>query len=80
MFFRVKRAGSHQSRQIVHSLREGHQVRQQVFGTLGRLDELQAGGRFDALMRLGLRHCENLAVIDAQAAGEISSRKGCAFP
>jgi hypothetical protein len=70
MFFRVKRAGSYQYLQIVHSVREGQKVRQQVFATLGRIDELKASGRLDALMRSGLRHCENLAVIDAHAAGQ----------
>jgi hypothetical protein len=45
-------------------------VRQQVFGTLGRLDELKASGRFEALIRSGLRHCESFAVIDAHAAGQ----------
>ena len=40
MFFRVKSAGSYQYLQIVHSIREGEKVRQQVFGTLGRLDVL----------------------------------------
>jgi Transposase DDE domain len=70
MFFRVKSAGSHQYLQIVHSTRQGKKVRQQVFGTLGRLDELKASGQLEALMRSGLRHCENLAVIDAHAAGE----------
>jgi transposase len=70
MFFRVKSAGSYQYLQIVHSIRQGEKVRQQVFGTLGRLDELKASGRLEALMRSGLRHCENFAVIDAHAAGE----------
>jgi hypothetical protein len=56
--------------QIVHSIRQGQKVRQQVFGTLGRLDELKASGRLEALIRSGLRHCENFAVIDAHAAGE----------
>src|SRR5262249_29657704 len=70
MFFRVKRAGSYQYLQIVHSVRQGEKVRQQVFGTLGRLDELKASGRLEALMRSGLRHCENFAVIDAHVAGE----------
>jgi hypothetical protein len=70
MFFRVKSAGSYQYLQIVHSLRQGEKVRQQVFGTLGRLDELKASGRLEALMRSGLRHCEKFAVIDARAAGE----------
>src|SRR5262245_41870458 len=41
MFFRVKSAGSYQYLQIVHSMRQGEKVRQQVFGTLGRLDELK---------------------------------------
>src|SRR5258708_30800094 len=70
MFFRVKSAGSYQYLQIVHSFREGEKVRQQVFGTLGRLDALKASGRLEALMRSGLRHCENFAVIDAHGAGE----------
>src|ERR1700741_2294050 len=70
MFFRVKSAGSYQYLQIVHSIREGEKVRQQVFGTLGRLDELKASGRLEALIRSGLRHCEKFALIDAHAAGE----------
>ena len=69
MFFRVKGVGSYQYLQIVHSVRQGEKVRQQVFGTLGRLDELKASGRLEALIRSGLRHCEKLAVIDAHAAG-----------
>jgi Mn2+/Fe2+ NRAMP family transporter len=41
-----------------------------VLGTLGRFDELKASGRLEALIRSGLRHCENFAVIDAHTAGE----------
>ena len=70
MFFRVKSAGSYQYLQIVHSIRQGEKVRQQVFGTLGRLDELKASGRLEALIRSGLRHCEKFALIDAHTAGE----------
>src|SRR5262245_34142663 len=70
MFFRVKSAGSYQYLQIVHSMRQGEKVRQQVFGTLGRLDELKASGRLEALIRSGLRHCEKFALIDAHAAGQ----------
>jgi hypothetical protein len=70
MFFRVKRVASYQYLQIVRSGRAAHKVRQQVFATLGRLDELKASGRLDALMRSGLRHCENVALIDAHAAGQ----------
>src|ERR1700751_367598 len=70
MFFRVKSAGSYQYLQIVHSVRQGEKVHQQVFGTLGRLDELKASGRLEALIRSGVRHCEKFALIDAHAAGE----------
>ena len=70
MFFRVKRVASYEYLQIVRSVRAAHKVRQQVFATLGRLDELKASGRLDALMRSGLRHCENVALIDAHAAGQ----------
>ena len=70
MFFRVKSVGSHRYLQIVHSTRQGQKVRQQVFGTLGRLDKLKASGQLEALIRSGLRHCEKFALIDAHAAGE----------
>ena len=71
MFFRTKPAGSYRYLQIVHSVREGQKVRQQVIATLGRLDLLEASGQLERLMRSGLRHCEKFAVIDAHAAGEI---------
>jgi hypothetical protein len=71
VFFRTKPAGSYRYLQIVHSVREGEKVRQQVIATLGRLDLLEASGQLERLMRSGLRHCESFAVIDAHAAGEI---------
>jgi len=71
MFFRTKPAGSYRYLQIVHSVRKGKKVRQQVIATLGRLDLLEASGQLERLMRSGLRHCQSFAVIDAHAAGEI---------
>jgi hypothetical protein len=44
---------NHQYLQIVYSVHQGEKVRQQVFGTLGRLDELKASGRLEALIRSG---------------------------
>src|SRR5271166_5861748 len=55
MFFRSKPAGSYRYLQIVHSVREGKKVRQQVIATLGRLDLLEASGQLERLMRSGLR-------------------------
>src|ERR1700674_3633931 len=71
MFFRSKPAGSYRYLQIVHSVREGKKVRQQVIATLGRLDLLEASGQLERLMRSGFRHCESFAVLGAHAAGEI---------
>jgi hypothetical protein len=71
MFFRVKPAGTYRYLQIAHSVREGKKVHQQVIATLGRLDLLQQSGQLERLMRSGLRHCEGLAVLDAQAAGQM---------
>ena len=47
MFFRSKPAGSYRYLQIVHSVREGKKVRQQVIATLGRLDLLEASGQLE---------------------------------
>ena len=70
MYFRVKRTGSYAYLQIVESFREKGQVHQRVLSTVGRLDVLQATGQLEALLRSGLRFCEQLAIIDAHAAGQ----------
>jgi hypothetical protein len=45
-------------------------VRQHVLSTVGRLDVLQPTGQLETLMRSGSRFCEQLAVVDAHAAGQ----------
>lgn len=70
MYFRVKRTGSYAYLQIVESFRQDSQVHQRVLSTLGRLDVLQASGQLEGLLRSGLRFCEQMAVIDAHAAGQ----------
>ncbi len=45
--FRRKSSGGRAYLQIVESRREGHQVRQQVIATLGRVDDLQASGQLE---------------------------------
>lgn len=54
----------------MESFRDEGKVRQQVLVTLGRLDALKSGGQLEQLMRSGLRFCERLIVLDAQARGE----------
>ena len=55
MYFRKKVSGGRTYLQIVESRREGDQVRQQVIATLGRVDELQASGQLEGLLRSGAR-------------------------
>src|SRR5215470_17108763 len=55
MYFRKKAPGGHTYLQIVESRRKGDQVRQQVIATLGRVDELQASGQLERLLRPGAR-------------------------
>jgi hypothetical protein len=50
--------------------RQGKKVRQQVYATLGRLDELKASGQLEGLIRSGLRHCEKFILIEAHATGQ----------
>ena len=51
MFFRVKPAGDRRYLQIVENRRDGAKTRQTVVATLGRLDELEASGKLDVLLR-----------------------------
>ena len=51
MFTRVKQSGKNQYLQIVESRREGKKVRQHVIATIGRLDQLNAKGNIESLVR-----------------------------
>ena len=70
MFFRVKPARGYRYLQIARSVRVKGKVRQEIIGTLGRLDVLQESGQLDRLLRGGLRYCRQVKVLDAHAAGE----------
>jgi hypothetical protein len=65
MYFRRKRSGGRAYLQIVESRREGDQVRQQVIATLGRIDELQASGQLDRLLRSGARFAAKSLMLSA---------------
>ena len=68
MFVRTKRSVqngvTYEYLQIVRSYRDGPKVRQQVVGTLGRCDELLAGGELDGLLRSLARHSQALQVVE----------------
>jgi hypothetical protein len=62
VFFRIKPAKGYRYLQIAHCVRRGKTVRQEIIGTLGRLDVLQASGQLESLMRGRLRYCEKIKV------------------
>lgn len=68
MFVRVKRSGSGEGAreylQIVESRRDGARVRQHVFATLGRRDELVADGTLDALLQSLAKFSQRLRVVE----------------
>src|SRR5215472_635113 len=77
MYFRRKNSGGRTYLQIVESRREGDQVRQQVIATLGRVDELQASGQLERLLRSGARFAAKAMVLTAASddATKIAARR-----
>lgn len=69
MYFRKKTSGGRAYLQIVESRREGEHVRQQVIATLGRIDELQASGQLERLLRSGARFATQSMILDAAENG-----------
>ena len=68
MYFRKKTSAGRAYLQIVESRREGAAVRQQVIATLGRIEELQASGQLERLLRSGARFADKAIVLDARRA------------
>ncbi len=70
MFVRVKKVGKYEYLQVVHNYREGKKVRQQVIGTLGRVDVLMETGQIDGLIASCARFSRRVAVVDAARRGK----------
>ena len=70
MYFRRKQSQGRIYLQIVESQRIGDQVRQRVIATLGRLDELEASGQLDRLLRSGARLAQQAMVLQAARQDE----------
>ena len=71
MFARIKKSGKYQYLQIVTNHKEKGKVRQQVIATVGRMDELQAKGRIETLIRSLSRFSEK-AILILSGRGEPS--------
>ena len=63
MFARVKKSGKYQYLQIVENRKEKGKVKQRVIATIGRLDQLQAKGRVETLIRSLSRFSERVMLI-----------------
>ena len=65
MYFRKKTSGGRVYLQIAESRRVGGRVSQRVIATLGRLDELEASGQMERLLRSGARFAAHAMVLTA---------------
>lgn len=63
MFARVKKSGKYQYLQIVENRKEKGKVKQRVISTIGRMDQLQAKGRVETLIRSLSRFSEKAMLI-----------------
>ena len=73
MFFRIKPSGDRRYLQIVENTRDGARTVQRVLATLGRVEELEADGRLDTLLRSGARFSETAMLLSSHAAGTVDS-------
>ena len=73
MFFRIKPSGERRYLQIVENTRDGARTVQRVLATLGRVEELQADGKLDVLLRSGARFCETALLISSLQAGALET-------
>ena len=63
MFARIKKSGKYEYLQVVENRREGPKVNQRVIATLGRLDQMQAKGEVETLVRSLARFSEQALLI-----------------
>ena len=63
MFARVKKSGQHAYLQIVQNRREGTKTIQRVVATIGRMDQIQAKGEIENLVRSLSRFSEKVLLV-----------------
>jgi len=63
MFARIKKSGRYQYLQIVENRKRGGKVVQRVIATIGRMDQLQAKGRIETLIRSLSRYSEKVLLV-----------------
>lgn len=76
MFLRVKRTSGYEYLQIVESKREKDRIRQRVIGTIGRVEELEAKGQIDQLLKSLAKYSKRALLLLAGASDpEAKSKK-----
>jgi len=76
MFARVKNSGKYQYLQIVENRKEKGKVKQRVVATIGRMDQLQARGRVETLIRSLSRFSEQaLLIISGNSDVSVDAKK-----
>src|SRR3954467_12612507 len=73
MFFRIKPSGTRRYLQIVENTRDGAATRQRVVATLGRVEDLEASGKLDALLRSAARPSETALLMSSHQAGTLEA-------
>ena len=63
MFARIKKSGRNEYLQLVENRREGKKISQRVVATIGRMDELRAGGDIETIIRSLSRFSEKVILI-----------------
>ena len=63
MFVRLKKSGQNQYLQLVENRRDGKKTVQRVIATLGRMDQMQAKGEIESLVRSLSRFSEKIVLI-----------------
>jgi transposase len=81
MFVRVKKSGKYQYLQIVENHREGSKTIQRIISTVGRMDQLQAKGDIETLIRSLSRFSEKVLLVlsDKSALAASASKIGPAL-
>jgi transposase len=63
MFARIKKSGRNEYLQLVENRREGKKISQRVVATIGRMDELRAGGGIETIIQSLSRFSEKVILI-----------------
>jgi transposase len=74
MFARIKKSGRNEYLQLVENRRVGKKITQRVVATIGRMDELRAGGNIETIIRSLSRFSEKiLLVLSARGNADVQA-------